>query len=160
MLNTYYDGILGRIRSEVDSINAIFSHHGLKGQGNENVLRDLLSQFIARRFAVGTGVVIDHEGGVSRQCDIVIYDNHLYPSLLSMTSMHLYPVDLVYATIEVKTTLTSEETDDALEKLASVRRLKIIDIPFKFLPSETRLLTDLHRCTDGPITRNLLRNLA
>jgi hypothetical protein len=137
MLYDYYDGILGRIRSEVDSINAVFTHHGLKGQGNENVLRDLLSQFIARRFAVGTGIVIDHQGGVSRQCDIVIYDNQLYPSMLSVTSMHIYPIDLVYATIEVKTTLSSDETSDALKKLLSVRQLKIIDTPFKYFPSET-----------------------
>jgi hypothetical protein len=124
MLDKYYQGILGRIRAEVDAINSLFAHQGLKGEGNENVLRELLRQFIGKRYAVGSGVVIDHTGGVSRQCDTVLYDNHLYPSLFSMTSMHLYPIDVVYATIEVKTTLTSTEAAKAIDNLASVRRLK------------------------------------
>jgi hypothetical protein len=98
----------------------------VKGEGNENVLRDLLIRFIPKRYGVGTGVVIDQHGISSRQCDIVIYDTFLYPPILSLTHSHLFPVDIVYATIEVKTTLDSQSAKEALQNVASVRRLDYI----------------------------------
>lgn len=126
----YYQGITQQIRSEVDFINSLFEHQGLKGEGNEAALRELLTKFIPKRYGVGTGVVIDRHGNPSKQCDIVIYDTFLYPSLLSLTSVHLFPVDLVYATIEIKTTLTSQTAKEALENIASVRKLDYIRSEF------------------------------
>jgi hypothetical protein len=130
ILAQYYRGITHQLRSEVDFINTLFQHQGVKGEGNETVLRDLLTRFIPRRYGVGTGVVIDRYGTQSRQIDIVIYDTLMYPSLLSLTSVHLFPVDIVYATIEVKTTLTSASARESIENLASVKRLKIIEDQF------------------------------
>src|SRR6266566_2884971 len=130
----YYQGIVQKLRSEVDSINNLFQHQGLKGAGNENALRDLLRKFIPKQYGVGTGVVIDRNGKQSRQCDIIIYDTLLYPSLLTLTGQHFFPIDIVYATIEVKTTLTSDTTKEAIENIASVRTLDYI--PLMFLSSE------------------------
>jgi hypothetical protein len=126
ILRQYYQGITQQLRSEVDFINSLFEHQGVKGEGNENVLRDLLIRFIPKRYGVGTGVVIDQHGISSRQCDIVIYDTFLYPPILSLTHSHLFPVDIVYATIEVKTTLDSQSAKEALQNVASVRRLDYI----------------------------------
>src|SRR5205809_3844987 len=106
ILTTYYRGISQQLRAEVDFINALFQHQGVKGDGNEGILRDLLIRFIPKKYGIGTGVVIDRFGNQSRQCDIVIYDTFLYPALLSLAHVHLFPVDTVYATIEIKTTLT------------------------------------------------------
>lgn len=134
IIEQYYRGITQRLRSEVDFINSLFHHQGVKGTGNEMVLRDLLTRFIPKRYNVGTGVVIDRHGNQSRQCDIVIYDTFLYPSLLSLASVHLFPVDITYAVIEVKTTLTSESAKEARENIASVRSLDIV--PEKFMGIE------------------------
>lgn len=122
----YYEGILQQLRSEVDSINSAFKHQGVKGAGNEAVLRNLLETFLPKKYGVGTGVVIDKDGNQSRQSDIVIYDNVLYPSLLALGKVHLFPVDIVYATIEVKTTLDAKSAREALENIASVRSLKLV----------------------------------
>ena len=46
VIEQYYRGITQRLRSEVDFINDIFHHQGVKGAGNETVLRDLSAQFI------------------------------------------------------------------------------------------------------------------
>ncbi|HYT42334.1 MAG TPA: DUF6602 domain-containing protein, partial [Methylomirabilota bacterium] len=105
IIEQYYRGISQQLHAEVNFINTLFRHQGLKGEGNEQVLRELLMKFIPKKYGVGTGVVIDRLGQQSKQCDIVIYDAFQYPSLLSLTSVHLFPVDIVYATIEVKTTL-------------------------------------------------------
>lgn len=86
----YYRGIVQQLRAEVDSINSLFKHQGIKGDGNETALRDLLIKFIPKRYGVGTGIVIDRHGNQSRQCDIIIYDKQLYPSILSLTSVHFF----------------------------------------------------------------------
>lgn len=130
ILQQYYQGITQQLRSEVDFINSLFEHQGVKGEGNETVLRDLITKFIPKRYGVGTGVVIDRHGKPSRQCDIVIYDTFLYPSLLSLTSVHLFPVDIVYATIEIKTTLTSKTAKEALGNIASVKSLDFLQMDF------------------------------
>jgi hypothetical protein len=62
IISQYYQGIVQQLRSEVDSINSLFQHQGVKGSGNESVLRELLTKFIPKRFGIGTGVVIDRNG--------------------------------------------------------------------------------------------------
>ncbi|MFN7098267.1 MAG: DUF6602 domain-containing protein, partial [Gammaproteobacteria bacterium] len=59
ILEQYYNGICQQLRAEVDFISSIFHHQGLKGEGNENILRDLIKRFIPKKFGVGTGIVID-----------------------------------------------------------------------------------------------------
>jgi hypothetical protein len=135
IIDQYYQGIYQQLHAEVNFINALFQHEGLKGEGNEVVLRELLTKFIPKRYGVGTGAVIDRSGQQSKQCDIVIYDTFQYPSLLSLASVHLFPVDIVYATIEVKTTLSSNEAQNALANIASVRCLKIIEQAFTLVPT-------------------------
>jgi len=58
-------------------VNSIFIHQGVKGEGNEHVLRELIKKFIPKRYGVGTGEVIDRNGKQSRQCDIVTYDKYI-----------------------------------------------------------------------------------
>jgi hypothetical protein len=130
----YYQGVVQNLRSEVDSINNLFHHQGIKGASNESLLRDLLKKFIPKQYGVGTGVVIDRNGEQSRQCDIIIYDTLLYPALLSLTDMHFFPIDIVHAVIEVKTTLTSHSVQEAITNIASVRALDYI--PITFMSSE------------------------
>lgn len=134
IIEEYYRGIYQQIRGEVNFINSLFEHQGVKGEGNETLLRDLLRRFIPQRYGVGTGVIIDRFGKQSKQIDIVIYDKFLYPSLLSLATVHFFPVDIVYATIEVKTTLSAKSANEALANIASVKALDII--PDHFMMSE------------------------
>lgn len=129
-LSQYYKGIIQQLRSEVDSINSLFQHQGLKGEGNETILRNMISKFIPQKYGVDTGIIIDKNGQVSRQCDIIIYDKLKYSLLLSMSTVHIFPVDIVYATIEVKTTLDSNQAKKALENIESVKKLEYINDNF------------------------------
>jgi hypothetical protein len=137
----YYEGMLQGMRAKVDFINDQLQHQGLKGKGNEKVLRKVLKHFLAKKYAIGTGVVIDRNGTQSKQCDIVIYDNMLYPSILTLSDVHMFPVDIVYATIEIKTTLDAGEAKKALANIASVRALNLIPDDFATiltLPSSSK----------------------
>lgn len=136
ILSQYYKGILGQLNSEVQLINRLFKHNGLKGDGNETAIRDLIKQFIPNKYGVGTGIIIDKNRNQSRQCDIIIYDNYNYPELLSMSTSKFYPVDLVYAVIEVKTSLDSEKSKLAIQNIDSVLKLDYIQETFRVLPTE------------------------
>jgi hypothetical protein len=48
ILEQYYRGITQQLRAEVDFINSIFQHQGLKGEGNEGILRELLTRFVPK----------------------------------------------------------------------------------------------------------------
>jgi len=107
LLDQYYKGITQQLRAEVDLINSLFEHQGVKGYGNESALRDFLAKFIPKKYAVSTGVVIDRKGKPSGQCDIVVYDDFSFPTFFTLTPSHFFPVDIVRVVIEVKTTLAA-----------------------------------------------------
>lgn len=129
ILLRYYEGIMNSLRGDA-TINGLFEHQGLKGNGNEAILRELLQKYLPRKYGVGSGVVVDHLGNQSKQCDLIIYDAVQYPALLSLSNVHFFPVETVYATIEVKTTLNSREAQKALDNIASVRSLDFISVTF------------------------------
>ena len=128
-LMKYYEGITQQLRTEVELINSLITtHQGLKGTGNENALRELLTEFLPRRFAVDTGMIVDNKGKTSRQIDLVIYDALEYPALFSMAGVHLFPIDNVYATIEVKTTLDTKSAKEAIQNIRSVQELELVRV--------------------------------
>lgn len=125
LLEQYYTGITQQLRTEVDLINSLFQHQGVKGEGNETVLRDFLTKFIPKRYGVGTGIVIDRDGNPSGQCDVVVYDDLSYPAFFFLTASHFFPIDTVRVVIEVKTTIDSSKAKEACKSIAAVRKLPI-----------------------------------
>jgi len=136
ILSQYYKGILTQLNSEVQLINRIFNHSGIKGEGNETAIRNLIEKFIPKKYGVSSGVIIDKKGNQSRQCDIVIYDNYNYPELLSMSTSKLFPIDLVYAVIEIKTSLDIGKSKIAIENINSVLSLDYIKESYRTTPTE------------------------
>lgn len=125
LLEQYYRGITQRLRAEVDLINSLFQHQGIKGEGNETALRDFLTDFIPKQYGVGTGVVIDRDGKPSGQCDVVIYDDLSYPAFFSLTASHFFPIDIVRVVIEVKTKLDATKAKTARENIRILRTLSV-----------------------------------
>lgn len=132
----YYQGIYNQIQSEVEFINELIHHQGLKGEGNESIIRDLIKRFIPKKYGIGTGIVIDRNGNSSKQCDIIIYDNYHYPEIFTLSNIHIFPVDLVYAVIEVKTTLDNKQAKLSIDNIRSVRKLDYIKESFRVNPAE------------------------
>ncbi len=135
LLKSYYQAISSSMEAEVRNINGLFDHQGVKGAGNENILMTLLSKFLPKKYGIGTGVVVDRNGKQSKQCDVVIYDATNYPEILGVTSTKFFPVDFVYAIIEVKTKLDSAKTGEAIENIRSVHELDYIKQEFRVSPT-------------------------
>lgn len=95
-------------------------HSGLRGARIEGCIADFLRKVLPRKYDVATNqIIVDCEGKVSRECDIVIFDaaNH-------MRLMHSYiPIEVVYGVIEIKKTLDHGAAADFREKVKSFRRL-------------------------------------
>ena len=125
LVEQYYKGITQQLRAEVDLVNSLFQHQGVKGNGNEAALRDFLAKFIPKKYAVGTGIVIDRNGKPSDQCDIVVYDDFSYPAFFTLTPSHFFPVDIVRVVIEVKTTMNRSKARIACSNIEAVRNLSI-----------------------------------
>ena len=76
-----------------------------KGEESERLLREFLAGFLPKRFAVGTGYVVDRRETLSYETDVVIYDA-LHCAVYPLTPrVVMVPADGVAATIEVKAKL-------------------------------------------------------
>lgn len=102
----------------------IISHNLEKGLNNEAALRNVMRTFFPLRFGIGKGKVINQDGNLSGQCDIIIYDAIHCPKLfVDENDNQIIPIEGVYAVIQVKTTLDSEKLKIAFENLQSVYSL-------------------------------------
>ncbi len=98
---------------------------GLIGGAKEHPARVQLQALMREGIAVGSGLIIDSYGGVSKQQDIVIYEkiSPIFTHNGAAESTY-YPVEGVIAVGEVKSTLNKTELKDAFEKSESVKKLR------------------------------------
>ena len=103
--------------------SAAVTHSGGKGAIREGSLRNFLASYLPRRYAIGSGQIIQSGNRISRQCDIVIYDADHCPRLLADEQHSYFPIESVFGVVEVKSTLNSEELKAAFENIRSVKSL-------------------------------------
>lgn len=117
------------LQVRLELANQTVTHPGTLGAVNENHFIRLLRQYLPKRYAVDTAIVIDSQGTTSDQIDVVIYDNHFTPTLLDQENHRFVPAEAVYAVLEVKPTVDKAYLEYAGEKAASVRALVRTSIP-------------------------------
>ncbi len=98
---------------------SVCGHPGLTGSHREEIYRTYLADLLPRRYSVGRGVVygLFHR---SREADIVIWDSYAYPSL-PLRDHSFYFAESVRAVIECKSSWSTVEFSDMLEKAQAVR---------------------------------------
>lgn len=70
------------------------------------------------------GQIFSNDDKMSKQIDVVIYDNVFLNFFKKDSSAYLFPCEAIYGSIEVKTMLDEKSFKDALENVKSVRELK------------------------------------
>lgn len=123
ILEEYWSGVLRRLQAEVDSFNRLINHQGEKGRENELSLSRVLERLVPAKYGIGSGLLIDSRGNYSKQMDIIVYDRSDEPTLMAQTNQVLFPVENVRLCIEVKTTASKEEIEDAIKKKESISNL-------------------------------------
>lgn len=104
---------------------AVAGHSGLIGAARETPARIQLERILPGNIGIGSGIVIDSFGGVSKQQDIVVFEKHLCPvfTINDTPEATYYPIEGVLAVGEVKSSLDKDKLEDAFSKIQSVKSL-------------------------------------
>lgn len=114
------------------AIRRDFAPHRLSaGENRQDLVADLLSDIFPKRFGVGTGLVFSSGGEFSNQADLLVVDELNNAPLYPDSTSQLWPVEAVYALIEVKTHLSPSDIEDAVAK---GRRFKSLSRDFQDRP--------------------------
>jgi hypothetical protein len=92
------------------------------GRYRENATKDLLSLVLKRDCAVSDGFLINSEGAVSTQCDIIIHNAEMQP-IIADDIAKMFPVEEVRAFGEIKSKLSKDEFVKALQKMAQNKKM-------------------------------------
>jgi len=98
-------------------------HYGERGQELEKILIDFLSERLPNLYSVGRGFVVASNNEKSLQQDIVIYDEQNNPMISSFRTQNFYPIESVYAVIQVKSILDKTRLKDAFHNIKAVKTL-------------------------------------
>jgi hypothetical protein len=99
----------------------LMPHYGERGRIAEEIIKAVLTRTLPKRFSIGTGIIFSADGQVSSQTDIVIYDNFHNSPLLSEFGSCLFPIETVFATVEVKSVLTKKELRNSMDAIMRMR---------------------------------------
>lgn len=178
-LKGIFQSVSKQIKLDYDELASHIPHMGERGEGREQVVIKLLREYLPERFGVNSGFVVDINGNVSNQADIIIYDKFVAPKFKVTSDKYLYPCESVVAVGEVKSFLNKNELLDALNKLKRVRELdrtgngsNRVRMGYHYQMNEEGLSPEKHNCdaiwtfifcSDSPslqtVTENTISNL-
>lgn len=119
-----FEGLQAAMLAELNTSRQNLTHAPTLGGVTEQRWAQLLTTYLPKRYCVSPAFVLDSEGSISDQIDLVIYDRHFSPFLFHQEGATYIPAESVYAILEVKQELSRENIRYAGAKIASVRRLK------------------------------------
>jgi hypothetical protein len=128
-MNTAYRNLmLARAGAAVGAARAFgsVSHHGLKGQLREIIIRDLLRPLLPADIGIGSGEIISSCDQHSPQQDVVLFDRRIVPPILLEETHGIFPVEAVLFSIEVKSTLNRAELRQSHENAQQLQALKYL----------------------------------
>lgn len=118
------NSVKDRVRNLIGDAN-----WGEEGRYKEVVLRNVIKRFLPSNLSVGTGFIVKYRGGwfesdISRQIDVLIYDNTI-PVLFTQGDFVILTPDSVRGIVEVKTKIRNSEIGDIIVKMR--KNLALID---------------------------------
>lgn len=140
-INDLFEGLQKQMVCRLTTNRDFIIHPGTKGDSLENVWIEWLRTYLPNRYNVDKAIVIDSDGNLSDQIDLVIYDQQYTPFVFNQNETLYIPAEGVYAVFEVKPDLSGNTfiqgeslsfIEYAGRKVESVRKLnrtsaKILD---------------------------------
>ena len=109
MFNDFYRLKTEELLNELSQVKTfIKKHNPTIGTLTEEILRKFLATFLPKGVSVEQGFVVDNNGELSKQVDIIIYDSQLYAPYYRINDIVVVPNASVLAIVEVKTTVKSK----------------------------------------------------
>lgn len=124
-----FNGLQNQMVAQLNTNREFILHSGSKGDSLENVWIEWLRKYLPNRYCVDKAIIIDSNGDLSHQIDLVIYDQQYTPFVFTQNGIHYIPAEGVYAIFEVKPDFNGHVDKDnffeyAGKKIESVRKLK------------------------------------
>jgi hypothetical protein len=119
-----FQGIANKLLVDFDQIHSQIDHAGERGRQREKAVEAFLVKYLPKKYSIGTGHVIDRQGNISKQCDIVIYDAFNCPLLLVEEGYQLFPAEAVFGVIEVKSVFDASTAEESVQNIQSVKGLE------------------------------------
>ena len=133
-------------------LNKYLVHSGSKGDATEEEWVSWFNTYLPKKYkATANGYVIDCNGNLSEQIDIIIYDTHFSPLVFELGGQKYIAVESVYAVFEVKQDLTKEHIEYAAKKISSVRTLERTSAGIKQLDGRV-IKKELYKILGGLLT--------
>lgn len=118
------ENIAKKLKIDFEGITKQIGHNGIKGSIREDLLKEYLRKLLPEKYTISSGIIIDNAQCQSKQQDFIIHDSFDCPSFFKTDSNSILPVESVYATIEVKSTLNYTTLEQSTKNIESVRKLK------------------------------------
>lgn len=108
---------------DFEDVTSKIEHKGERGNSREELLLTYLRGYFPNKYQISKGSIIDINGTQSKQQDFIIYDAFNSPILMNMDSTKIIPIESVYATIEIKSSLNKATLLESIKNVKSVRTL-------------------------------------
>lgn len=123
-LQEIMSGVADRMRQDLAAARTALTHSGLKGDANEEGVRNVIRQYFPRSLDVATGTILDSSGQQSRQLDVILSDAARTPVFFEAGGARVIPAECAVGVIEVKAILTVEELGRSYRNMKSVKELE------------------------------------
>ena len=123
-MDDFFSSVAGEFKARSAQIRELVKTHGPSiGAGHEVLLRSFLRDYLPRWVSVGHGFVKDHEGTISGQTDILLYNSMYYAPLYRIDDFVIIPPESVVGCIEVKTNVKEEDFIKAMDRMSLIKRI-------------------------------------
>ena len=127
-LSELFASMQNQMSAQLSTNRSNIIHSVSKGDALENAWIEWLRKYLPNRYSVDKAIVIDSNGDISDQIDVVIYDNWFTPFIFTQNGFHYIPAEGVYAIFEVKPDISGfsdnkHNIEYTGEKIESVRKL-------------------------------------
>jgi len=119
-----FDEVNIRMRSDFEKARKALGHPGLKGASLEETFRTFLKDYLPRALDISSGKLVDANGNISRQLDVIISDSMKTPIFFRSGDLRVIPVECAYAVIEITAYLDASKLSLVFQNMESVRNLK------------------------------------
>lgn len=118
------ENIIGEINEAKRKSSSIYNAGNINVSGSEveDLIREKLSLFLPDRYLVKQGHIVNSDGLVSNQFDIIIFDRLNTPKFFeSQNKTVFYPIESVLAIGEIKKTLRKKDLIDFGKKIKNLK---------------------------------------
>ncbi|MGB2176328.1 MAG: DUF6602 domain-containing protein [Hyphomonas sp.] len=118
-------GTIAQLQNDAKTFSKLVDHNAEQGRLNESHLVRVLRRYLPEKFGIGTGFVVSGGEQIqqSHQCDIIIFDRNNNTPFYASDSWQIYPIEMVYGVIEVKTFLGKRDLKSCFDHCAHLRKM-------------------------------------